>query len=31
MKMEEIIRMQAKEIALWIETGKIYKPYTAKW
>lgn len=31
LKMEEIIRRQAKEIALWIETGKNYKPYTAKW
>ena len=29
--MEEIIRRQAKEIALWIETGKNYKPYIAKW
>lgn len=30
-KMEEIIRRQAKEIAAWIENGKNYKPYTAKW
>lgn len=29
--MEQIIRSQAKEIADWIDTGKHYKPYIAKW
>lgn len=31
MTMEQIIRRQAKEIADFIETGKHYKPYIAKW
>lgn len=29
--MEQIIRKQAKEIADWIDMGKHYKPYIAKW
>lgn len=29
--MQEIIRRQAKEIADWVDTGKHYKPYIAKW
>lgn len=29
--MEQIIRNQAKEIAAWIDSGKHYKPYIAKW
>lgn len=29
--MEQIIRRQAKEIALYIDDGMIYKPYISKW
>lgn len=29
--MEQIIQRQAQEMAVWIDTGKKYKPYIAKW
>lgn len=29
--MEQIIQRQAQEMAAWIDTGKKYKPYIAKW
>ena len=29
--LEQIIREQAHEIAAWIDGGKKYKPYIAKW
>lgn len=29
--MEQIIHKQTREIADWIDTGKHYKPYIAKW
>lgn len=29
--MEQIIHRQAHEMAVWIDTGKKYKPYIAKW
>lgn len=29
--LEQIIRRQAREIATWIDAGKLYKPYIAKW